>query len=146
MKPLKITVTLAALLAAGALPAADIYRCEVDGHVTFSQTPCGGGAQRIEVDISPTGVDGLRPGERAMLDDVNARDEQDLGYKRYKADQYQRHHVGFSDRQRIKKLENDRRRLQESLDSGASVGKSWSVKTEIDGINRQIEQIRSPKW
>ena len=48
----RFIVCLVLLLAAG-LASADVYRCtDANGSVTFSQTPCAGGAERVNLDAT----------------------------------------------------------------------------------------------
>jgi len=69
-----LTGALCAALAASGAGAAGVYRCEVDGRVTYSQTRCAPNAARVEVDTSPTGLGGpLSSGAAAMVDNFDQR-------------------------------------------------------------------------
>ncbi len=90
---------------------------------------------------------GLRPGERRMLDSIEAREDREREEKRYARERDARNYVGYSDRKEIKRLEMRKRQLSDSLSRGSkSYGQASAIRSEIRGIDRQIEQIRSPSW
>lgn len=143
MKNLILSCALCAALLAAPSVGLSFYRCEVDGVTTFSSSPaCGANGQRVTVE-EQRGASGLRPGEIRMLNRIR-QEELDADNRRtLSRERDARRHVGYADRLRIRELEMEKRRLQGSLDDGASVGKSWSVKTQIEGIDREIRAIRS---
>ena len=143
----RVVTVLVGLIMLGSASAGNIYRCEVDGHVTFSQTSCPGAdtTERVEVDIDPVGTSGLREGERAMLDGVRAREAEDRAYKRSQYDRDVRYHLQPSERRKIKSLERERRALNDRL-GGASVGDGIAIRSQIRAIDNEIARIRAPKW
>lgn len=90
--------------------------------------------------------DGLRDGEREMLDRANARDAEQRDYKRYRYERDNANHVGYSDRNKIKNLEYRKRQLNDQLRSAGTPSERYSIETQIIGIDRQIEQINAPRW
>ena len=61
---------------------AEIYKCEVDGNIIFSDKRCDSDAERVEVEPT-TGSEsystgsGLRPGEKAMYERLRLEDKQE---------------------------------------------------------------------
>lgn len=140
MKPIPFLAALAA--ASLALPAigGPIYRCDVNGATVFSDRPCAADAEVVEIDTSPTGMGGhLRAGEWYMLRDAAERDLRQQHQKDAATNRWNRHHVGYSDQLKIKNLERKRDAV---IERDGGVG-DWAA---IDGYNRQIEQLRAPKW
>lgn len=90
--------------------------------------------------------DGLRDGEREMLDRANARDAEQRDYKRYRYERDNANHVGYGDRNKIKNLEYRKRQLNDQLRKASSPSERYAIDSQIIGIDRQIEQINAPKW
>ena len=81
------------------------------------------------------------------LEQIEAREAEDRAAKRYSRERDARHHVGHSDRLKIRELEMEKRALSKSLNrNGVSYGQASAVRSQIRGIDRQIEQLRAPKW
>lgn len=91
-------------------------------------------------------ADGLRPGERAMLDRIRQRESAERYQKQDSRDFDRRHTLTFSDRKRIRELEMEKRQLNDQLRRGGSWSQNLSLERQIHDIDRQIEQIRSPKY
>lgn len=90
--------------------------------------------------------DGLRPGEREMLDRAYSRDADRSDYKRYRYARDNANHIGYSDRKRIRELEMDKSELNRQLRNANSYGQRRAIESQIIGIDRQIEQISAPKY
>jgi len=71
------TVLIACLVMFAASAAADIYKCEVDGQVTFSDRPCGSNAQKYETGKPriETGGDEGKAGVNEMAERYDRRQE-----------------------------------------------------------------------
>lgn len=95
----------------------------------------------------PATADGLRDGEKAMLDRIYAKEAYQRDRKSAAREQSKRHTLSYGEQQQIKRLEQKRHSLSMDRQRG---GKSWdenmALSDEIRGIDRQIEQIRAPKW
>jgi len=144
-------LAIAATLALLPVQALSMQKCVDDeGNITFTDGACPSGAAGKAYQPSNATMSsgsGLRPGERALLNDVRAKDAEDRYYKRKEYQHDRRHTLTFGDRKRIRELEMEKRSLSKSLTRGS---KSWSqnisIRDQIRGIDRQIEQIRSPKY
>jgi hypothetical protein len=147
MKTSTALIAIAALTIANSVLAGNIYRCEVDGHTTFSQTPCPGAdtTERVEVDIAPIGTSGLREGERRMLEGAEARDSAALERRNSAYDRDARYNLQPSERRKIQSLERERRALNDRLGS-ASVGDGIAIQAQIRAIDNEISRLRAPKW
>lgn len=144
---IRTAVVLATLVLTTTTQAGGVYRCEQDGHVTFSQVPCGPGGTPADFTPLSSGGSGLRPGERALLNNVRSREAEERAYKRHRYEQDARHHVDYGDRLKIRELEMEKGALTKSLSRGSkSFGERRAIEARIIGIDRQIEQIRAPKW
>lgn len=67
--------------------------------------------------------------------------------KRYGRERDARHHVSHGDRLKIRELEMEKSSLSKSLTRGSkSYGQTSAIRSQIRGIDRQIEQLRAPKW
>lgn len=82
-----MNVAVAAILAAAALPVAgaEVYRCESDGVIRFSDRPCGKAAQTVNIKepiVLPAGpkADLLEQAERRTQEDREARDQADAAW------------------------------------------------------------------
>ena len=53
--------------------AAEAFKCQRDGVTVFSDSPCGHGAETIQIQ-EPMTVKGLRPDEQHALDRIESRD------------------------------------------------------------------------
>ncbi|HPE79636.1 MAG: hypothetical protein H6961_01355 [Chromatiaceae bacterium] len=100
--------------------------------------------------VFATGVsayDGLRDGEREMLNRMNAKEDDNKAYKRYRYERDNANHIGYGDRKRIKDLEYRKRGLNVSLSKGKrTYGETAAIREQIRGIDRQIEQLSAPKY
>jgi hypothetical protein len=119
--------------------AGNIYKCQEDGRTVYSQIPCGGSSERMHVDTAPAG---LRPGEKAMLERAYERDAYSTARRDRAYARDVRKHVSPSERNRIRNLERRKRELQKEA-RGATLGQGFAIDREIDGINSEIQQIRS---
>lgn len=90
--------------------------------------------------------DGLRPGEREMLDRAYSRDADRSDYKRYRYERDNANHVGHSDRLRIRELEMEKGQLNSQLKRAKSYGERRAIESQIIGLDRQIEQISAPRY
>jgi hypothetical protein len=141
--------TLIAAIAITALStsalAGSYYKCTVNGKTVYSQTKCSSDASRQYVPDS--GTRGLRQGELDMLERIERQEAYQQDRKAAAREHSRRHTLSYGDQQRIKRLEMKRHSLSMERQRG---GKSWdenlSLSDEIRGIDRQIEQIRAPKW
>lgn len=118
------------------------------GDVVFTDVQCPIGSQpagTVSYESRPAG--GLRPGEREMLERIEARESEARAVKRYARERDARHHVSYGDRLKIRELEMEKRALNKSLSRGGkSYGEAKAIRSAIYGIDRQIEQLRAPKW
>jgi hypothetical protein len=82
-----------------------------------------------------------------MLNRIEAREAEQRDAKRYERERKERYRLTFGDRKRIRELENRKRSLSNSLDRGSKTyGETSAIRSQIRGLDRQIEQIRAPKW
>lgn len=100
----------------------------------------------LAVATTASAYDGLRPGEREMLDRANERDADQRDYKRYRYERDNANHVGYADRNKIKNLEYRKRQLNDQLRNARTPSERYTIETQIIGLDRQIEQINAPKW
>lgn len=118
------------------------------GDVIFTDVQCPLGSRpagRAVYDPEP--ATGLRAGERELLERIEARESDERAAKRYSRERDARHHVSYGDRLKIRELEMEKRALNKSLNRGSkSYGEAKTIRSSIRGIDRQIEQLRSPKW
>ena len=133
------------------LPASSfaIQKCVTpSGDTIFTDLDCPAGstpAGSITYESRPSS--GLRQGEREMLERIEARKAEQRDAKRYSRERDARHNVGYGDRQKIRELEMEKSALNKSLTRGSkSYGETQAIRSQIIGIDRQIEQIRAPKW
>jgi len=145
MKTLFVTLTLVSL----SFTAQAMTKCvDADGRVVYkSGNACPPGYSSGAIQSDTFSSSGLRDGERRMLDRIEAREAEEQYYKREARRFERRHTLTFGDRKRIRELEMEKGQLSKSLTKGS---KSWSqnmgIREQIRGIDRQIEQIRSPKY
>lgn len=91
----------------------------------------------------PISADGLREGEREMLERIRQKEADRYNHKRFEYDRDVEKHVGYSDRKKIRSLENRKHRLQDQLQRRKpTYGQASSIRAEIRGIDKQIMQIR----
>lgn len=146
MKPV-VLITLTALVLPQAVPA--ITKCVTPGgDMIFTDLDCPSGSRpagKIEYESPPPS--GLRQGEIDMLNQIEAREAERRADKRYERRRDERYRLTYSDEKRIRELEMEKRSLNKSLTSGSkSYGQTSAIRSQIQGIDRQIEQIRAPKW
>lgn len=139
------------ILAALATPhaALAITKCVTpSGDVVFTDFDCPTGSSKagnIQYQSPPSS--GLRQGERDMLNRMEARDAERQADKRYERQRDERHRVTYGDRKRIRELKMEKSALSKSLTRGSkSYGETAAIRSQIRGIDRQIEQIHAPKW
>ena len=118
------------------------------GDVVFTDLDCPTGSTRAgEIQYKSPPSSGLREGERRALDRIDDREAEQRADKRYERQRDERHRVTYSDRKRIRELEMEKGALSKSLTRGSkSYGETSAIRSQIRGIDRQIEQIRAPKW
>jgi len=134
-------------LAAPAVLAAT--RCVTpSGDVIFTDVQCPIGSRPADsIVYGPPPASGLRAGEREMLERIEVREANERAAKRHAREREARHHVSYGDRLKIRELEMEKRALNKSLNRGSkSYGEAKTIRSSIRGIDRQIEQLRSPKW
>lgn len=142
-------IAIIAALAMATPPVMAITKCVTpSGDIIYNDTGCPAGSSRVEgVDYGTTSSSGLRPAERAMLDRIRDKEAADRDARDRDRERDARHHISYGDRKRLRSLEMRKGSLMDSLRRG---NKSWketmAIREEIRGINRQIEQIRSPRW
>lgn len=144
---LAITATLAML----PMQALSMQKCVDDqGNITFTDDVCPPGTKGKFYQPSNETLSigsGLRPGERALLRDVQAKQARELQRRNDAWEHEKRHRLTYSDRKRLRELEMKKGNLSWSLNHGS---KSWSeklaIQRQIQGIDRQIEKIQSPKY
>lgn len=147
MKP---RILLAVAAVALPLTTQAMNKCvDAKGQVTFSDEPCPSGAtgtQYTPPEITTTVGGGLREGEVQLYNQARQKDAQATNRKSLVWEEERRHRLSFDDRKRLRELDMRKRALTKSLSRGS---KSWAEKmaisSEIKGIDREIEQIRSPK-
>lgn len=146
MNPSLILLFLAVVAATSAQAATKCVTASGDTIFTDRGCPAGSTpAETIEYKTRPSS--GLRPGERHMLNRIEDRETEDRAAKRYGRERDARHHVSFSDRQKIRELEIEKGRLSKSITRGSkSYDQTSAIRSQIRGIDRQIEQLRMPKW
>lgn len=126
-----------------------IQKCVTpSGDTVFTDLECPSGSQpagTVTYESRPSS--GLRPGEREMLERIEAEEAEERDAKRYGRERDARHHVSYGDRLKIRELEMEKRSLNRELTRGKkSYGETAAIRTQIRGIDRQIEQLRLPKW
>lgn len=139
-----------ACAALGPAQAAQLMKCVApDGSVTFTDRGCPNSANKeaVDVDIAPIGADGLRPGERRMLDRVEAREAEERFRKEEARDLERRHYNSYSERQRLKQLRSKRDDLARKADRpGLSYSQSRVIREEIRAIDAEMSRVQAPKW
>ncbi len=126
-----------------------ITKCiSADGETIFTDSECPRGSNAVSaINYKPVEASGLRPGEKRALGDVEAKEAERRDAKRYERERDARYHISHEDRAKIRKLEIEKNRLSDSLNRGSkSYGETSAIRTQIRGIDRQIEQLRAPKW
>lgn len=125
----RLEASVKALLIIIAMPMAayaTAYKCEIDGEVIYSQSPCQEAAQ--ELNIAPrfqsggdVSEDGLRPGERAWIEQIRRKEqseqseritrERDARMQRKKEQSGSRDNAYWCDehKTRLKEYQNKRR-------------------------------------
>ena len=148
------TMKLSSLILFAALVAASpaslaIAKCVTpSGDTIFTDHGCPAGSKpRETITYQSRPSTGLRAGERRMLNRIEAREANERAAKQYERERSSRHHVGYSDRKKIRELEMEKRTLSKSLSRGKKTyGQTTVIRSQIHGLNRQIEQLRAPKW
>lgn len=131
------------------MPVLAVQKCVTpSGDTIFTDRGCPGGSQpagTITYESRPSS--GLRPGEQRMLRRIEAKEAEERDAKRYGRERDARHHVSHGDRLKIRELEMEKSSLSKSLTRGSkSYGQTSAIRSQIRGIDRQIEQLRAPKW
>lgn len=90
--------------------------------------------------------DGLREGEREMLDRIRDKDAARQDYKQYRYERDNANHIGYSDRKRIRELEMKKSELNGQLRRAKTPSERWGIESQIIGLDRQIEQISAPRY
>ena len=146
MKPTYLVILAALVVPQTALA---IAKCVTpSGDVVFTDLDCPTGSKRAgNIQYKTPRSSGLRQGERDMLNRIEAREAERRADKRYERQRDERHRLTYGDRKRIRELEMEKRALSKSLTRGSkSYGQTSAIRTQIRGIDRQIEQTRAPKW
>ncbi len=147
---MKTTPMIIIALAIASTPAQAIDKCTMpDGSVMFSDLGCPTdsktAAEYTLKDNLSTGGSGLRPGEKYMLEGIKADEEYDRAARTYSRQKSSRHYINYGDRNKLRTLERKRDRLSKNL-SSRSYSDAIIRREQIRGINRQIDQIKRPKW
>lgn len=100
----------------------------------------------LTLSATATAYDGLREGEREMLDRIRSKDASRQDYRQYRYERDNANHTGYSDRKRIRELEMRKRELHGDLKRAKSPSERWGIESQIIGIDRQIEQISAPRY
>lgn len=144
MKPLHIAIAMTALLPLSA-HAQQMYKCSVAGRVTFSEFPCGPGAQKISVRpasgdyapaplaVAPAGVSAAVPAaaadsRQAVLDEMSKQ-------RRIRELQYE-----IRDAENDMDEEIDRLRARQGQASNNLAGATW-----LAGISQEMQAVTA-KW
>jgi hypothetical protein len=133
--------SLSLLMLAGAAPAeADVFRCEHDGRLTFTDTPCDAQAQPIEV-AEPLSIEATGGSDLAKsYDDRLARERRE----RIRADSQwlDQHERGKADEQRIRSALGEGRVV-----AGMSQSQVRQLWGEPSDVQLQIDQSASrERW
>lgn len=140
---------IAAMAAAGVSLADGLTKCVApDGSVTYSNRGCEGNArvEPIEMEFSPSSG-GLRPGEQRMLDRIESREAAQYDRKQFAREQERRNYIGYSDRQRLKELQSERRELTRKAQTrGISYSQAGVYREQIRAIDAEISRLQAPKW
>lgn len=168
---MKWNAALFIILSSQAAMAADIYRCEVNGKVEFSQLPCSDDAQKLELKDNPNKItphyresqpiDTSAPAEEASA----TTQESTTNYLERKRAERRI----YSIKREIKSLEKDRRRIFSDRDAKIAdiksqqkhannnlAGATWqqslaqemtsvsqAADSQVSSIDRQIQMLTS---
>ncbi len=122
------------LLLAPACLFADMYRCEQNGQVTFSQRPCGDNAEKVELDTGPEPApQPPQPASTVPAMDVDAYiDER----------RYRRRLEQLNGRRKALAQERDRRiaDLEKQIPQASNYAVYSSIRRDINNLRRQYDR------
>lgn len=144
------SIVIGAVLAGFAAPAVAMLKCvDSAGNTTYTDaSSCSAGSRpKVISDVNASSGSGLSLGERRMLEQINANEARQQ-YQRQRDWNYERRHtLTFEDRNRIRELEMQKSDLRQQLRrNNGSWSQNLSTDDQIHAIDRQIQQIRAPKY
>lgn len=149
-----LALSLAGALVAPMMAAASVYRCTVDGATVFSDRPCGGQSEQVEVRSAPmVGGNMGAAGSREFLEHRDTKRNIESIDRRISELERQRNRAQADMDRALIRWQQNRARANNNL-----AGATWEgslaqeaevlrqrYQSEIDGVNAELRQLRNDR-